>query len=675
MAKQKLNTLLWVFLSKHKSIIILVSAALFLSSAYFYAGRINIIAPISIKVDNNISGQISSKCTLVSITGLGRQITVPFNTSTSSFEIHSGYYSSIELHVSDSINPEIFTIVTPDNECVQQLQLVTADHGFSIVQIEKTIFVAKILNILKQIIIQYFIFIIVAGFLIWGLIYFARAQCKASNAPSHVLAVLYIFIGYAVFFLAASYTYPNAEDIMNMVFGQTYRTDGFLSKIFMYFTLDTRYTTNFLYANDPAVFGGVEWYKLTPMLLLVFITLAVAFFAFRFFGNQIPKKIVVFGSMFFVLLHFAYVPSIAYDLYYSASSLGYLASWVFVFTWIALFLLWIRSTRYAKKVIYGFMFMITFILSFGTNEMNFVINAVFTVLIFYYILKYNRQCYHELIILLLLFVAVTVFVVSLPGFAIRTHNAGMNQGFGHILQSLQVSFNQLAPVMLFWIIEPVHIACMLIVCIFMYRRRDKLRLVFSTKEIIICALFLFLSIFVCYAFFLYTSVTTYSNDVIANSRAIGFLNWLYQLLAFVLIPLIISRILPAKIGFFEKHHQHLIFALTLGILIAAYYGQSNFQRIVEEYKSGEYSEFKTRMQLRYSKIYTVQNSGSWKLVVTDEINEIPSTIRTVPDLGYEPHKPTGNVDYSVAYEVYFGIDEIRLNSDTTNIITRMMQHE
>lgn len=496
---------------------------------------------------------------------------------------------------------------------------------------------------------------------------------KRLNYSNLFLVILFIIIGYFILVLAASYTYPNAEDLSNAITSNNDKSS--LSTAFSYLSLDTRFTTNLIYSFSPIKFWGVESYKISAITYLFLITFSTYLLFQQLFKNYFKKYQIAIAACAFTLIHFTMIHDVTYDLYYMASSSVYLVSWIAIFMWLALVIKWINAKSNGSKSIIGIFTQIVFLLSFGLNEMNFLINTFILAFVSYYVLKYNKQFKNELFILYVLFISICFFAFMIPGANTRIGISGISTDLKSIIDSIKISGIAITKTFFCWTFtNVVYIPCIILSTLILNKISLKKDIVpFSTKEILVFLFVSILIIYIGYAYFLFFS-TYYRTDIIVF-RALNYLNWAYQIIVLIVLPVLLNRTISGVIEKIYPHFQKIAFILLVFTSIFIITGKNNLTKIITEHHSGDYSYFKEQMNKRYETIYEAQKNEIWKLAIVDELKNIPRTIYAVPDIGYENEKIEKNADYSSYYERFFKIDEIRLVNDSTTISDILLDYE
>ena len=214
---------------------------------------------------------------------------------------------------------------------------------------------------------------------------------------------------------------------------------------------------------------------------------------------------------------------------------------------------------------------------------------------------------------------------------------------------------------------------MLLITIALKKHYSHIRWELSIFELFILGALSVVTMFLCYSFFIYLS-NSY-GDINYVSRAANYINWIYQLTLLILVPIILCRL---RIKIFKKilrYYQQSVYVLLALLMLSVLSFDNNSKLIFDDLYSGRYAHFKKEMQKRYKKIYNIQNNKDWKLVIVDEITDKPNTIFTGPDLGFEKFKQNSYINYSIYYERFFSIDEIRISSDTSNILEKIRNYE
>jgi hypothetical protein len=263
----------------------------------------------------------------------------------------------------------------------------------------------------------------------------------------------------------------------------------------------------------------------------------------------------------------------------------------------------------------------------------------------------------------------------IPGSNSRIGISGISTDINSIIDSLKISGIAVTKTFFRWTFtNAVYIPCIILSTLILNKYSTVKDLVpFTTKEISVFLLLSTLIVYIVYAYFLFFS-TYFKTDIIVF-RALNYLNWAYQIILLIILPILLSRIMSSVLKKLLPHFQKISFILIIIISIFVLSGKNNLNKIFGEYYSGDYSFFKEQMNKRYETIYETQNNKIWKLAIVDELKNIPRTIYAVPDLGYENEKIYNNIDYSTYYERFFDIDEIRLVNDSVTILDKMLDYE
>ena len=263
----------------------------------------------------------------------------------------------------------------------------------------------------------------------------------------------------------------------------------------------------------------------------------------------------------------------------------------------------------------------------------------------------------------------------LPGTHSRIEVTGVSTDIESILESLRISGIVITKTLFKWTFtNAIYIPCIILSTLILYKYSHKKELIpFTTKEILVFFFMFICIIYISYAYFLF--LTTYYRTNNIGLRALNYLNWAYQIIVLLILPILINRIIPSVVAKLYPYIQKIAFVSIIVISIFVITGKNNLNKIFIDDYSGDYSYFKAQMKKRYAVIYETKKKENWKLAVVDELKNIPRTLYAVPDLGYKKIKKVQNMDYSLYYNRFFGIDEIRLVNDSVTITDKLLNYE
>jgi hypothetical protein len=645
------------------AIVILISVLL----AGLYINRVNIYEPIKLEIlfEDNYSYH---DCKVSVVTILGRTIEIVQDSVANDFCIDFGYFNKIKIEgdITKSIDIRIFN---NDDNSVLEYDVSISDKYFIITKVGKKSFV----DIIKRIIeVSGLKLIVILLLYIFSVIFFVNFSSRIITLYSWLIALGLLIAMIALLFTAAYFTYPNAEELSNTVVSNN--TQSIAKNAFSYLSLDTRFTSNFLYSFSPLAIGGVEWHRFSVYLFLILLFASVVYFFWQISSYAFSFRQIGIAGIGFVLIHLAIIPDIAYDLFFVASSAVYLMAWVAVFLWVSTFLEWINTEKYTRKTVFGMLTTLLFIMSFGYSEMNFVLNLFVLVLLSFYILKYRKKSKHELLIMWVILFAVLAFVVVIPGFDNRVSSAGLVTMFDTVFKSIKVSVYAISVSIVQWtFLKVVYIPLILIASIAIYPKLKKLNILFTTKELLGLLIFALAFMYSCYAFYIYFAVY-YHTDVFIL-RSLNYLNWAFQLIILLILPLIINRLFPNLLSRLYKQFNYVVLISLIVISSSLILGTNNYKILYNDFVSGDYANYKNQMIERYAKINKAKGQETWKIAEVDEISRYPISIFVQPDLGWEKQKQDAIGDYSHYYERFFEIDEIKLKSDSVNMALKLLNYE
>ncbi len=181
---------------------------------------------------------------------------------------------------------------------------------------------------------------------------------------------LLAFVSFAVLFtfiLLGQYAHPSADDFC-MASGV--KQEGLFPHLWQhYLEWSGRYSGNAFYGMYPLIFGLSDGYRFLPMLVILSLFTATAFFLSRLFRLGINSYPVVLASLFFVGIFLLGMVSTASSLYWMAGALTYQTANILLMFMLGLMILLMDRQRLAKSYsgVFVSLCLVT-ILGIGANE-------------------------------------------------------------------------------------------------------------------------------------------------------------------------------------------------------------------------------------------------------------------------------------------------------------------
>lgn len=481
---------------------------------------------------------------------------------------------------------------------------------------------------------------------------------------NQIVILLIIIGGFAVLLIAAFYSYPNAEDLS---FGASVRQKGIIeSTISLLINYDTRYSTNFLYMVSPVSIFGVYAYKIIPITLLL-----LTFFSTYFFVTQIysgKRKNSLLFSAFFTVMYFASVPSIYKALYWMSAAYVYTFAWIINLLWFSLLLKLFNEENLSKKVFLFILFLFSYFVSFGINEMNIIYNSILVFVIVLYIFKFKKQLSFEIYPVIILSVFFVAFTFSLPGGENRVVDANYkfdiykNLNFGFLTKITIEYFKGLKLIL----IQNLYVILLPFVVITLFKTYDLFKLNrVKTKYIILLIVFVYLV-----SYILYFSFRFFVASDKIPLRLLVFI-WFPILLTFMLtVPVLLERYYFSS-RLFLKHKVSSV-SLVLVLITLFLIKGNNYSKIMDEYRSGQYRIHKQNMDNRYKILFEAakKNPGE-RIAILDYEQNYPQTIFGEPELFPYDLQTEKQAMWRGKYYKFFGVDKIIFKEENISKIERI----
>lgn len=167
------------------------------------------------------------------------------------------------------------------------------------------------------------------------------------------------------------YAYPSADDFC-MASGV--RREGLMAHLWgHYFAWSGRYSGNTLYAIYPLLFGLFEGYRYLPILLILSLFSAMAYFLSRLFRMKLHSSPILIASLCFVCIYLLGLRHTASSLYWMAGSLSYQTAHILVLITLGLIIRLIDRQKIGGNYTSVFItLLIVILLGMGTNETNMI---------------------------------------------------------------------------------------------------------------------------------------------------------------------------------------------------------------------------------------------------------------------------------------------------------------
>lgn len=460
-------------------------------------------------------------------------------------------------------------------------------------------------------------------------------------------------------FLGAYYCFPNAEDLSLAASPRDIGT--FKSMRNLMISYDGRYLTNLLHGLNPLTLNWLWAYKLIPVFGILFFASSFYFFLTTlFYFSQKNKPILI--SLLFIVVHFATAPSLPHDLYWMVSSFVYLYPSTFTFLWLGAYLQYIYTLDEVKSLSWFMASSIFLIFAIGLNEMFLVTNLGMLLLITYIAYRKDKLILTKTMPFVMVGIVSILFFITSPGIPIRAESNRL-PGLGIFYKKgiTQSIYDYKSATIIFFKNGLIFCASMLILLNtgstrFMYKIAKKINHREKLGPVIIIAFLA--SYLMTLAYYMPMQVDIGYPSRIFNSSVV-----IQQVIFFIVIPIFfLESGIIQMISASEISRQAFIFILLTILLVLMFISNDNISELNKEFKSGIFKKYKNTMELRYEAISAVKLSDNcWVVAIVDSIKYPPPVIFNHPEIG----KNRNPYYWNLAYEIYFGIDEIKLRGDTS----------
>lgn len=483
---------------------------------------------------------------------------------------------------------------------------------------------------------------------------------KATGVLNVMLISFFIAWCAGWLFVGAWYCNPNAEDLSLTSLPRDVGIIPATMDVMGHY--DGRYFTNILHGLNPLAFNWFAGYKLMPVLGVLFLATSFYFFADTLFVIEKKWMLALFAGLF-SSIHFATVPSLPHDLYWMVSSFVYLYPTALTFVWLAGYIRYIHVPHDKNSLGWFLVTIISLFACIGLNEMFLVSNFILLAIIaIYAIVASDKSVLRKTIPVLLTGIACIAFFVTSPGISDRAATqrdptAGLLNTAGIIHAILDYKTT------IVYLLGNGLLVFSSLIILFTFKSIS-FRYSFieqCTKPWILglAVLGLFgLSLLMELAYYIPMQTNIGYPARVFDSTIIP-----VQLVFFVVVPLLAYQYRSSDFWKGILPYQNYVVLVLLSWLMAGVlFTNNNISGISREYKSGALQKFDNTMQARYAAInFARQNNSCWKIATIDSTMPPNSTIYYGPDLGFN-REP---VFWNMAYEIYFKIDEVKREGDTT----------
>ena len=463
-------------------------------------------------------------------------------------------------------------------------------------------------------------------------------------------------------FAGAWFCEPNAEDFS---LAAKARDEGIIaSTVSLLLTYDGRYFTNILHGLNPLAIGFTKGYKLMPVAGILMFALSLFFMLNALLPAREYRPQLIFYSLIFTSVHFALTPSLPHDLYWMVSSFVFLYPWIFVFFWLGSFIHLQRASGNSAQKGWYLLTALLLICGTGMSEMFLIVNAVALFLLSGYYFLQDKNRLHDVLPLAIIGIGCILLFILSPGIHHRASEFNEGRNILFTIQTIGYGTKDFFASLLNWTFRnPLMLPAALLAALYFPAKKpvaaDKKMLFVLTVLLLLTAWLMTIPFYL----FMGDHTGAYPNRIYTSVLTA------YQLALTTAVILVVHY--TNLSGFFRRFsylRNYTAMVLLLGMFAGVLLSDNNISRLKNEYDTGILHQFKDEMELRYTLINQLNTDAPCNAVTLDALSNPPRTIWFPPDIEPDRSHPYWNR----AYELYFGIDEVRLYNDTTTISKILM---
>jgi len=450
--------------------------------------------------------------------------------------------------------------------------------------------------------------------------------------------------------------FPNAEDLSLSVEAIE---KGFLGSIVgLLSTYDGRYFTNALHALNPLVWKWSFGYQLMPVLGLLLGVVSLWFLLCSLSNDVSWRWRSLLLAVLYYMVHLALTPSLPHDLYWMVSSFVYMWPWTFFFGFVGSLLRYLRASEGAVRNGWFILSAFFLICGLGINEMFLSVYALLLALLTIYGRWKRPHLFYATLPLSIIGLACITFFVTCPGISFRLADQDVVRDTSHVFAVATVSFQHLATFLcslLFQNVLMVPWAIMASLALPAPFLKQLAQIRWQIASVWIGGGIVSLLIMT-WSYYWPMGADHIAPFRIQTCLLYGIQLWLWASVAWLTAQGLHSTIWKDGLKYVLPIQVLLASILLVGILCAP----TNISDLRKEFEDGTLTRYRALVLERHRLLTTVSPSQGWCVVVLLDIPQLPRTVFTSPQI-----YPNRNPEYwNVAYERYYGIDEVRLAGDT-----------
>ncbi len=436
--------------------------------------------------------------------------------------------------------------------------------------------------------------------------------------------------------IGAFYSYPTTEDLTITAMS---RDNGTINAaVDMLLTYDGRYTTNILHGINPLVFDMYYAYKIVPIFtfFLLILTLYMLFNELFIHKKKLDNFIFAFA---FVTLFFS-ILNLATTFYWMICTFVYIYPVIFFLLFYRAFLIFKRKPK-KKYFTYSIIFLI---LSLGCCELHIPIFG-FILLIILYSERHDALLKKINIRFLFIYMASSLLFITSPGITFRFNryeNTRFDNWSDLFLKAGKFTIEEFN--------TSGSLALLLFIFIFASTHLNKIKY----KQKILTFFLGVAMVYLTWVSMVYLKNDGYPSRIASVPVSMAILSTL-----FICSHETVQKLLVKYQGF-----------IFISFLLSSIFLDNSFSSIRKDYTNGTMSKYKELMDENYSILNQNKDKQDCYSTATihDVLPHLPLSI-AIDYLVIPPDRKDNR--WNKGYEVYFKIDEVRLENDTITILKQI----
>jgi hypothetical protein len=478
---------------------------------------------------------------------------------------------------------------------------------------------------------------------------------------AHCLLIAICLAVLLVFVLLAQYAQPSSDDFC-MASGVA--EHGLIRQLWNhYFEWSGRYSSNALYAIYPLLFGLFDGYKYIPLLVILALFFATAFFLSTVFKVRLYARPVLLSSLCFVSIYLLGMMSPASSLYWMAGVMTYQTANILLFVIAALM---IRLAGRQKQLtgysglLVGLLLLM--VVAIGTNETAMLALTGLAFLGFGVHLRSGWVILKPWSIIFAVTLVCFAMVYFSPGNAIRAADFPLRHD---LVRSMEGSLSVGLKILWLWLSSPVLMVSSLLVPFAISRLMLLSGRMFAVSKTMIVVLML--STFVMPV--LLQLPAWWSMGGWPPARTVDAIYFLFLVSWYLTVGAFTLRYLQKNKSSPLLQPCHPVSAVVLllltGVFTAAVLESKAYQLARTDlfHLARPYHEY---LNARYQQIEQANAAGQRYLAVTDYQQELPRTI-FFNDIMRDPDHWR-----NVCYADYFGLERIKIKTKRTKLVKKTL---